>query len=324
MLEVKPSPKRNLLLLAGLVVAVGLALSLLVRPGAPGVADPGDRRVLAVATTSIVADAVRQVGGDRVEVVALMGPGIDPHLYQARESDLRALLEADIVFYIGHYLEGRMADTLARVGQQKPSVALAERIDPALLRQAEEDFPGVYDPHIWFDVGLWMEAVRVVRDALAEVDPVHAEVYQENARRYLTELEELDRWVREQVGRIPPERRVLITAHDAFGYFGGAYGFEVYGLQGVTTATEASAADVRALAELIVQRQIPAIFVEETVPPRFILALQEAVLARGFTVEVGGELYSDALGAPGTPGETYLGMVRHNVETIVRALGGAE
>jgi len=168
------------------------------------------------------------------------------------------------------------------------------------------------------------EAVKVVQDALMDLDPSHAEVYRANAQRYLQKLEELDRWVREEVKRIPPGQRVLITAHDAFKYFGKAYGFEVHGLQGVTTEVEASVADIRALAELIVQRRIPAIFVEETVPVRFLRALQEAVRARGFEVVIGGELYSDALGAPGTPGETYLGMVRHNVETIVQALTRAD
>ncbi len=310
-------------LMMALALAAGLAL-LLTRTAPLEAGARGGGSIRAVATTTIVADAVRQVGGDRVEVVSLMGPGIDPHLYQARESDLRNLLEADIVFYVGHQLEGKMAEVLARVGEQKPSVALAERIDPARLLPAEEDFPGVYDPHIWFDVGLWMEAVKVVQEALMDLDPSHAEVYRANAQRYLQKLEELDRWVREEVERIPPGRRVLITAHDAFKYLGKAYGFEVHGLQGVTTEVEASVADIRALAELIVQRRIPAIFVEETVPVRFLRALQEAVRARGFEVVIGGELYSDALGAPGTPGETYLGMVRHNVETIVQALTRAD
>jgi manganese/zinc/iron transport system substrate-binding protein len=310
-------------LIMALALAAGLAL-LLTRTAPLEAGARGGGSIRAVATTTIVADAVRQVGGDRVEVVSLMGPGIDPHLYRASESDLQKLLEADIVFYVGHQLEGKMAEVLAQVGKQKPSVALAERIDPTRLLPAEEDFPGVYDPHIWFDVGLWIEAVKVVQDALMDLDPSHAEVYRANAQRYIQKLEELDRWVREEVERIPPGQRVLITAHDAFKYFGKAYGFEVHGLQGVTTEVEASVADIRALAELIVQRRIPAIFVEETVPVRFLRALQEAVRARGFEVVIGGELYSDALGAPGTPGETYLGMVRHNVETIVQALTRAD
>jgi manganese/zinc/iron transport system substrate-binding protein len=310
-------------LIMALALAAGLAL-LLTRTAPLEAGARGGGSIRAVATTTIVADAVRQVGGDRVEVVSLMGPGIDPHLYRASESDLQKLLEADIVFYVGHQLEGKMAEVLAQVGKQKPSVALAERIDPTRLLPAEEDFPGVYDAHIWFDVGLWIEAVKVVQDALMDLDPSHAEVYRANAQRYIQKLEELDRWVREEVERIPPGQRVLITAHDAFKYFGKAYGFEVHGLQGVTTEVEASVADIRALAELIVQRRIPAIFVEETVPVRFLRALQEAVRARGFEVVIGGELYSDALGAPGTPGETYLGMVRHNVETIVQALTRAD
>jgi manganese/zinc/iron transport system substrate-binding protein len=279
------------------------------------------RRVRAVATTTIVADAVRTVGGDRVEVITLMGPGIDPHLYKASEGDVLRLASADIIFYNGLHLEGKMGNVLARVSERVPTVALAERIDPSLLRTPPE-FEGAYDPHVWFDVRLWMLAVEAVRDGLVAVDPTHAAVYQTNAQRYLAELDELDRWVRGQVATIPPERRVLVTAHDAFGYFARAYGFEVYGLQGVSTAAEAGIADVLALADLVVSRRIPAIFVETSVSPRFIEAVQEAVRARGFAVTIGGELYSDALGDPGTPAGTYTGMVRSNIETIVRALAG--
>ena len=278
-----------------------------------------ERRVRAVATTTLVADAVREVGGDRVEVVTLMGPGIDPHLYKASEGDVLRLASADIIFYNGLHLEGKMGTVLARVSERVPAVAIAEQIDPSLLRRPPE-FEGAYDPHIWFDVRLWMLAVEAVRDGLMGVDPTHAAVYQANAARYLAELDELDRWVRAQVATLPPERRVLVTAHDAFGYFARAYGFEVYGLQGVSTAAEAGIADVQALTELVITRRIPAIFVETSVSPRFIEAVQEAVRARGFAVAIGGQLYSDALGDPGTQAGTYVGMVRANVETIVRAL----
>uniref|UniRef100_A0A7C3ABA0 Manganese transporter n=1 Tax=Thermorudis sp. TaxID=1969470 RepID=A0A7C3ABA0_9BACT len=289
------------------------------RPVAGQTGDIATRQVRVVATTTIVADAVREVGGDRVEVITLMGPGIDPHLYKASEGDVLRLASADIIFYNGLHLEGKMSQVLARVGERVPTVAIAERIDPSFLRKPPE-FEGAYDPHVWFDVRLWMIAIEAVRDGLATVDPTHAAVYQANAERYLAELDELDRWVRQEVAKIPPERRVLITAHDAFGYFARAYGFEVYGLQGVSTAAEAGVADVQALADLIVERRIPAIFVETSVPPRFIEAVQEAVRARGFAVRIGGQLYSDALGDPGTPAGTYVGMVRSNVETIVQAL----
>ena len=307
-----------LILLGLLVLALNSPL-VACRPVAGQTGDIATRQVRVVATTTIVADAVREVGGDRVEVITLMGPGIDPHLYKASEGDVLRLASADIIFYNGLHLEGKMSQVLARVGERVPTVAIAERIDPSFLRKPPE-FEGAYDPHVWFDVRLWMIAIEAVRDGLATVDPTHAAVYQANAERYLAELDELDRWVRQEVAKIPPERRVLITAHDAFGYFARAYGFEVYGLQGVSTAAEAGVADVQALADLIVERRIPAIFVETSVPPRFIEAVQEAVRARGFAVRIGGQLYSDALGDPGTPAGTYVGMVRSNVETIVQAL----
>lgn len=307
-----------LILLGFLILALSGPLAAC-RPVAGQTGDIATRQVRVVATTTIVADAVREVGGDRVEIVTLMGPGIDPHLYKASEGDVLRLASADIIFYNGLHLEGKMSHVLARVSERVPTVAIAERIDPSLLRRPPE-FEGAYDPHVWFDVRLWMIAVEAVRDGLITVDPTHAAVYQANAERYLAELDELDRWVRQEIAKIPPERRVLITAHDAFGYFARAYGFEVYGLQGVSTAAEAGVADVQALADLIVERRIPAIFVETSVPPRFIEAVQEAVRARGFAVRIGGQLYSDALGDPGTPAGTYVGMVRSNVETIVQAL----
>lgn len=310
----------SLILLSLFTLALNSSL-VACRPVAGQAGDIATRQVRVVATTTIVADAVREVGGDRVEIVTLMGPGIDPHLYKASEGDVLRLASADIIFYNGLHLEGKMGHVLARVGERVPTVAVAERIDPSLLRRPPE-FEGAYDPHVWFDVRLWMIAVEAVRDGLITVDPTHAAVYQANAERYLAELDKLDRWVRQEVAKIPPERRVLITAHDAFGYFARAYGFEVYGLQGVSTAAEAGVADVQALADLIVERRIPAIFVETSVPPRFIEAVQEAVRARGFEVRIGGQLHSDALGDPGTLAGTYVGMVRSNVETIVQALAG--
>jgi manganese/zinc/iron transport system substrate-binding protein len=277
--------------------------------------------VRVVATIGMVGDAAERVGGPRVVVETLMGPGIDPHLYKASEGDLRRVERADIIFYGGLHLEAKMADVFERVAEERTTVAVSERI-PLRERLAPPGFEGSYDPHVWFDVRLWANAVRQVRDTLAERDPGSASLYRRNALAYLDELEELHAYVGRQAERVPRERRVLITAHDAFEYFGRAYGFDVRGLQGISTASEAGAGDVQALARFIAERRIPAIFVESSVSPRTIEAVREAVRARGFDVRVGGSLFSDAMGDPGTPEGTYMGMVRHNIDTIVAGLLG--
>ncbi len=284
--------------------------------------DIGQRNIQAVATIGMIADIVREVGGDRVEVTALMGPGVDPHLYKASEGDVILLQQADIIFYNGLHLEAQMGEVLERMNENgMVTVAISEQIDPSLLSPSPT-YEGYYDPHIWFDVTLWMKAVEQVRDSLIILDPTHAETYQANADAYLVELVELHKYVNIQAERIPAEQRVLITAHDAFHYFGKAYGFEVRGLQGISTETQAGTADVQALTDFIVERQIPAIFVESSVAERNIEAVQAAVQARGFDVTIGGSLFSDAMGSEGTPEGTYIGMVRHNIDTIVRALLG--
>lgn len=277
------------------------------------------RPLQVVATTGMVADLVRNVGGERVEVAGLMGPGVDPHLYKATQSDTRKLARADVVFYNGLHLEGKMIDILVRMARQKPTYAVTEYIPEELLREPPE-FAGHYDPHVWFDVGLWMYAVERVTDALIEADPQHRGVYEANRDAYLAQLRELDAYIRERVAEIPRERRVLVTAHDAFGYFGRAYGIEVVGLQGISTATEYGLRDVQNLVELIVGRGIKAVFVEASVSPRAIEAVVEGVRARGHEVAIGGTLYSDSLGEAGTSAGTYIGMVRENTDTIVAAL----
>ena len=282
--------------------------------------DP-EQTIAVVATTGMVADAVEHVGGGRVTVKGLMGPGIDPHLYKASEGDLRRLERADVIFYTGLHLEAKMADVLERIGDQRATQAIAEEL-PRTELLSPPAFGGQYDPHVWFDVELWSRAVEQVRETLVELDPGSAELYRSNAAAYAAELEELDAYVREQSARVPQERRVVITAHDAFGYFGKAYGYEVRGLQGISTASEAGAGDVQALARFIAERRIPAIFVESSVSPRTITAVREAVRSRGFDVEIGGSLFSDAMGDEGTPEGTYVGMVRHNVDTIVAGLLG--
>ena len=303
------------LLLAGLILAAG-----------PGCRPPGGRhavdgRLRAVATTSLVADLVRNVGGGHVAVTGLMGPGIDPHLYRARESDVQRLADADLVFYNGLHLEAKLGDVLERMTGRIPTAAVSDGIAPELLLSPPE-FVGTHDPHVWFDVTLWSQAAAHVAAVLASHDPPRAKFYAAAATRYRQQLGELDEWVKAQAQRVPPDRRVLITAHDAFNYFGRAYGFEVRGLQGISTATEAGTADVQALARFVAERRIPALFVESSVPPRTIEAVQAAVQARGFAVAIGGALYSDALGNPDSPAGTYVGMVRANVDTIVTALLG--
>ena len=212
-----------------------------------------------------------------------------------------------------------MAEVLEEMDAWIPTVAVTSDIDPAKLH-SPAIYGGNYDPHVWFDVTMWQSAAARVRDGLIELDPAGAAVYRANATRYLDRLAELDAWVRRRVEELPPERRVLVTAHDAFGYFGAAYGFEVRGLQGINTAAEAGTGDVQQLAEEIVRRRIPAIFVESSIPQRTIEAVQAAVRSRGFAVRIGGELFSDAMGDAGTLEGTYIGMVRHNVNTIVNAL----
>jgi manganese/zinc/iron transport system substrate-binding protein len=307
------------LALGGLLAALAAACGPV---GEQTLADLSGKDELRVVTTvGMVTDAVERVGGDRVRVEGLMGPGVDPHLYKASEGDVRRLERADAIFFVGLHLEAKMADVLERVGERRLARPCGAGIPEERLRRPAA-FEGQYDPHVWFDVALWTGCVRAIRDALVEADPAHAETYRVNAARYLVELEALDDEVRRRVATVPAGQRVLVTAHDAFGYFGRAYGFEVVGLQGISTASEAGAKDVDRLASFIAERRIRAVFVESSVAPRTIEAVREAVRARGFDVEVGGELFADAMGSAGTPEGTYVGMVRHNVETIVRALGG--
>jgi len=296
-----------------------LMLTLVLAGCVPGDASDLDDRLQVVTTTGMIGDAAKRVGGDQVRVVSLMGPGVDPHLYKASEGDVRRIFRAQVIFFNGLHLEARMGEVLEHMGERIRTVAVSDRIDRSRLMRPPE-FEGAFDPHIWFDVALWMETVRVIRDTLSEEDPGNAEAYAARADAYLEELDELDRYVRAQAQRVPVQRRVLITAHDAFNYFGRAYGFEVRGLQGISTAAEAGTADVQGLSEFIATRRIPAIFIESSVPPRAVEAVQAAVRFRGFHVEIGGELFSDALGREGTEEGTYVGMVRHNIDTIVGAL----
>jgi manganese/zinc/iron transport system substrate-binding protein len=284
--------------------------------------DLSNRPARVLATTGMIADATQAVGGEFVQVDCLMGPGVDPHKYVPTPNDLNRITAADLVLYNGLHLEGKMTDVFAARAQTAWTTAVAEGLPD--LREAEEGFEGTHDPHVWFDVSLWMKVVEKIRDTLCDLDPAHADRYRANASGYLNQLADLDREVREKVDRLSKSKRVLITAHDAFGYFGRAYDFEVFGLQGVSTTSDASSSDVQALADLIGSRRVKALFAETSVSNKGMQAVQQAVRSKykGFEVKIAeDELYSDALGIPGTPGATYIGMVRHNVDAIVKALG---
>lgn len=314
----------NLLAIRMLIPA---ALLLALAAGCNRAANPeishGTGQPKILATTGMLADLARNIGGPDVAVEALMGPGVDPHLYKASAGDVARLSRADLILYNGLHLEARMADVLGDERLRVKSVPVGERLNPERLLTADETGK-THDPHVWFDVALWTDAAGVVRDELARRFPERASHFEANAARYITELEALDREVRERITAIPEPQRVLITAHDAFRYFGRAYGIEVHGLQGISTTSEAGTADVENLAAFIVSRRIPALFVESSVPPRTIEAVQQAVRSKGFDVKIGGELFSDSMGDAGTPESTYAGMVRHNVSAIVAGLSSAD
>jgi manganese/zinc/iron transport system substrate-binding protein len=315
---------RGLLLVAGVAV-LGLGVYLFaMRETRPGPAAREDR-LRVVATTTIIGDLVRSIGGDQVELTVLMGPGIDPHTYKASEGEVATMSRAQAVFYIGHFLEGQMTEVFKQMMRRGvPTLGVAECLPVELLLPAGADYPGVYDPHIWGDVRLWRRAAGCVRDRLVQLDPARADDYRRQTEHYLKALDELDAHLRARAAELPADRRALITAHDAFQYFGKAYGFgvEVRGVLGLTTEAEAGVADIRELASFIAGRRVPAIFPETTIPRRVVEAVVEAARAQGSTVRLGGELFSDALGDPSSPAGTYVGMMRHNMGTIVAALQG--
>lgn len=288
-------------------------------PSSPSPRPADGGRLEVVATTGIVADVVSRVGGEHVEVRALMGPGVDPHLYKPTEGDVRLLGDADLIVYNGLHLEGKMTDVLVRLARSRPVVALAEAVPEDALREPPE-FDGLYDPHLWFDVSLWAMTPSVIARELAALDPAHQAEYAANAERVRDELLALDAWVTARIAEIPAPARVLVTAHDAFGYFGRRYGMDVVAIQGLSTVSEAGLGDVSRVVDVVIGRGVKAIFVESSVPRRSIQAVVDAVAAKGGTVTIGGELHSDALGAAGSPAGTYEGMVRANVDAIVEAL----
>lgn len=287
-----------------------------IAPGSPA-AGGGGARPRVVATTTIVADLVRQVGGGRVDVECLMAPGIDPHSYKATPRDADRLAAAELVVASGLHLEGRLADLLTRLGRRRSVVAVADALPRDRLLVAD---PGIADPHVWFDASLWALAAPVVADALATLDPAGAAEYHTAATTVASRLNSLHANLAARIASIPAERRVLVTAHDAFRYFGRAYDIEVVGVQGLSTESEAGLGDINRLVDLLVTRRIPAVFVETSVSDRNVAALVEGSAARGHRVALGGRLHSDSLGAPGSGAETLEGALTANVETIVAAL----
>lgn len=302
-------------------VAATVALTLLTACVGGG-ATPDDGRVNVTATTTHAADLLRAVGGPHIEVTALMGPGVDPHLYRASQGDVRALVDADLVVYHGLFLEGRMEEVL-EAGALERVIALTDAL-PTDALLASADHPGQYDPHVWFDPELWVQVVDPVVEELREIAPEHADDFAAGGRAYVEEALAAHAEAAELLDAVPEGRRVLVTSHDAFGYLGRAYGLEVRGVQGLSTEDEAGVADVRGLVDLLVERQVPALFTESSVSPASIEAVREAAADRGWRVHVPEQgLYSDALGEPGTPTGSYSGVLLANAETVATALGGS-
>ena len=276
-----------------------------------------------VTTTGMISDVARHVAGEHAIVTSLMGEGVDPHLYTPRSSDVRSILGADLVLYNGLMLEGRMEELFKKAAQRgRPVHAVAEGLDKAYLLSSA-DQPKHADPHVWMDVDLWGIVTLEIAKALCQVDPANCESYERNAKTYIEQLKMLDTFMHDSMNSVPKEHRVLVTAHDAFNYFGRAYGVEVLAIQGVSTESEAGIADINTLVDVLVSRRIPAVFVESSVPDKYVRALIEGTASRGHVVTVGGQLFSDAMGRPGTHEGTYIGMMAHNGSTIAKGLGGS-
>lgn len=281
---------------------------------------PKDGKFQIVATTSMITDLVKNIGGDKVEVQGLMGAGVDPHLYKASEGDVSKLANADMILYGGLHLEGKLVEVFEKMQKQKIStVAVSDALDKKDLIGSTL-FASNYDPHIWFDVKNWEKITQFVADQLSEAQPENKEIFQANAKTYLAELKILEEEIIAEIATLPEDKRRLVTAHDAFNYFGRAYKFDVVGLQGLSTATEAGVQDVQKTASYIIDHKVKSVFIESSVPRRTVEALQASVNSKNHQVKIGGTLFSDALGNPGTPEGTYIGMFKYNVHTIVEAL----
>lgn len=279
-----------------------------------------NQKLKVVTTTTMITDLVKNIGGEAIDVTGLMGSGVDPHLYKASEGDVTKLVNADVILYNGLHLEGKLVEIFKKMGSRNvKTIAVAENLDKNTLIGSDY-FASNYDPHVWFSVKNWQLVSEYVIQELKKTDPKNAEVFDANGKTYLSKLAALEKKLTNTIANLPKEKRILVTAHDAFSYFGKAYDFNVVGLQGLSTATEAGVQDVQKLANFIIDNQVKAIFVESSVPKRTIEALQAAVNSKGQEVSIGGTLYSDALGNPGTIEGTYIGMFEYNVKTIVNSL----
>lgn len=320
-LPVKKGPFQRLKMTLGVVALIIIAAcSKVDSSGSEATRPSADNKINIVTTIGMITNIVEVVGGDEVEVKGLMGPGVDPHLYKASHGDMERLDQADIIFYGGLHLEGKLNDIFKKLGNQKPVAAISQNIDKAVLRSGQDTGGTEFDPHIWFNVKHWISATETVRDVLIKYDQANAELYRNNAEAYIKDLEKLDTEVKEKIAQIPEQSRVLVTAHDAFGYFGDAYGMKVMGLQGISTAAEYGSKDVSELRDYLIENKIKAVFVESSIPTKSMEAVIAGAKQLGHEVTIGGELYSDSLGEPGSDADTYIKMVQHNVNTIVEAL----
>lgn len=281
---------------------------------------PKDGKFHIVTTTSMITDLVQNIGGDKVEVQGLMGAGVDPHLYKASEGDVSKLFNANMIIYSGLHLEGKLVEVFEKMKRQKiKTIAVSDALDKKDLIDSTL-FASNYDPHIWFDVTNWEQITIYVEKQLSEALPDHKDYFKANATAYLEQLKVLKQEIEAEIATLPEDKRRLVTAHDAFNYFGKAYKFDVVGLQGLSTATEAGVQDVQKTAAYIIDHKVKAVFIESSVPRRTVEALQAAVNSKNHEVVIGGTLFSDALGNPGTPEGTYIGMFKFNVHTIVSSL----
>ncbi len=296
-----------LILLAAVVVSCG------------GKTTTPSQKLSVVCTVGMITDVAQTIAGDKADVIGLMGPGVDPHLYKVSHGDVEKLANADIVFYNGLHLEGKMADVLVQMARDRVVIPVTKDIAETLLREPPE-FDGHYDPHVWMEPMLWATCIQTIADELAKALPADAKTFHARGDSLSTLCQELTQDAKTKFANIPAEQRVLITAHDAFGYFGRAFQIEVHGLQGISTATEYGVADVTTLVDLITDRKVKAVFVESSVPTKPLEAVIKGCKSRGHDVTIGGTLYSDAMGEAGTPEGTYIGMLRHNINTIYEAL----
>jgi manganese/zinc/iron transport system substrate-binding protein len=306
---------------AGRAAAVALALALAGCSSGTEASEGeiGDRQVRIATTTNFITDTVRQIAGDRATVSGLMGPGVDPHLYKASAGDVRTLRDADVVFYGGLDLEGRLADLFVELASERTTVSVSGAAPEDQLLEPEE-FGGKFDPHVWFDPELWTFGMRRVAATLQRLDPEHAAGYEDRLNALVAEVAEVDAQCQRLLGAVPERSRVLVTSHDAFNYFGRRYGLDVEAIQGISTAAEATTTDIERIAGVLADREVPAVFVESSVPRQTIEAVIASARAKGQEVEIGGELFSDAAGQEGTPEGTYPGMLRHNCRVVAEGL----